>query len=108
MAAALLLLLPAAAPAADRLFVYNQTTATEFTGVYLAPEGTQDWGRDQALNDKDHSLQTSERLPITDLRHGRFAVNLVDRKGRTCLLPAVDLTKDSSFEIRDGDLAGCR
>jgi hypothetical protein len=103
-----MLLLPIATAAADRLFVYNQTTSTEFTGVYLAPAGTEAWGRNQALNDRDGSLETSERLPITGLSRGRFDVRLVDRKGHSCVLPGVDLTRETSFEIRDGDLARCR
>ncbi|CAH2602256.1 conserved exported protein of unknown function [Rhodovastum atsumiense] len=95
------------AQAADRLYVYNMTTATEFKGVYLAPAGTTNWGANQALNDKDHSLDVSERLAITGLSRGRFDVRLQDDKGRTCLKRGVDLTKDASFEIREEDLATC-
>ena len=96
------------AGAAERFFAYNLTTATEFTGVFLAPAGSQDWGPNQALNDKDHSLETSERLPLTGIARGRFEVKLETRKGRSCIKHDVDLTRETSFDIHDADLAGCR
>ncbi len=95
------------AVAADRFFGYNHTTATDFTGVFLAPEGTVEWGRNQALNDKDHSWEAGERLPITGVARGRFDLKIVDRKGRVCVRHGVDLTKDTTFDIRDEDLATC-
>ena len=50
--------LPGLANAApDRFFGYNQTTATVFTGVFLAPEGTDEWGPNEALNDKDKTWE---------------------------------------------------
>ena len=105
-ALAAVMLAPAAA--AENFFVYDMTTATDFTGVYLAPAGTERWSGNQALNDKDHALDTSERLTLTGLRRGRYDVKLVDRKGRTCIKRNVDLTEDTSFDLRDADLAACR
>jgi hypothetical protein len=96
-----------ASGAAQKFFAYNSTTRSDFTGVYLAPAGTQNWGPNQALNDKDKSLDTGERLTLTNLSPGRFSVKLVDRAGRTCVLQNIDLTRDSSFEIRDGQLSDC-
>lgn len=94
--------------AAERFFVYNLTTSTEFTGVFLAPAGTEKWGPNQALNDKDKSLETSERLPLIGISHGMFDVKLQDRKGHVCVKHGVDLARDTSFDIRDADLADCR
>ncbi len=96
------------ARSADRFFAYNLTTATSFSGVYLAPAGSDKWGANQALNDKDKVLDPSERLAIKDITHGRFDVKLVDAKGRTCIAHDVDLTDETSFTIRDGDLRDCR
>jgi hypothetical protein len=93
--------------AADRFFLYNLTTVTTFTGVYLAPAGSDHWGHNQALNDKDKAIDPSERLPIKDIEHGRFDVKLVDRKGRTCVRHGIDLSKDTTFDIRDTDLTDC-
>jgi len=97
--------LPAAA--ADRFFMYNLTTAATFTGVFLAPAGTEQWGSNQALNDKDHEIDPSERLPIKDIGRGLFDVKLIDRKGRVCIVHGVDLRKDTTFETQDRDLKDC-
>jgi hypothetical protein len=98
--------LPAAG--ADRFFLYNLTTSTTFTGVYLAPAGTDRWGSNQALNDKDKVLDPSERLAIKDIARGQFDAKLVDKSGRTCIRRGVDLRQDTTFDIRDGDLTDCR
>jgi hypothetical protein len=95
------------AHAADRFFVYNLTTARTFTGVYLAPEGSTAWGSNQALNDKDKSVDPSERLAIRGIARGKFDVKLVDAKGNTCIRHGVDLTHDTTFDIRDTDLTEC-
>jgi hypothetical protein len=95
------------AAAADRFFGYNETTATVFTGVYLAPEGTDAWGPNEALNDKDKVWDTGERLPIKSVAHGRFDLKIVDRAGLVCIKRGLDLTRDLTFDIRDSDLAGC-
>jgi hypothetical protein len=97
--------LPAAAT--DHFFMYNLTTATTFTGVFLAPAGTGQWGTNQALNDKDHEIDPSERLPIKDIGRGIFDVRLIDRKGRVCIAHSVDLRKDTTFETQDRDLKDC-
>ncbi|MCW3473249.1 hypothetical protein [Limobrevibacterium gyesilva] len=96
------------AAAADRFFAYNLTTTTDFAGVYLAPAGTEHWGPNQALNDKDKSLDRSERLSLTGIARGKFDVKLVDSKGHICVKRDVDLTRDLIFEIRDADVASCR
>ena len=95
------------AVAADRFFLYNLTTATTFTGVFLAPAGSDRWGSNQTLNDKDKAVDPSERLLIKDIEHGRVDAKLTDRKGRTCIRRGIDLTKDTTFDIRDADLVDC-
>jgi|HubBroStandDraft_6_1064221.scaffolds.fasta_scaffold612994_1 hypothetical protein len=54
-----------ASGAGQTFFAYNNTTRTDFTGIYLVPAGTQDGGPNQALNDKDESLDAGERLTLT-------------------------------------------
>jgi hypothetical protein len=97
-----------AAAATERFFVYNLTTSTDFTGVFPAPAGSQTWGPNQALNDRDHSLDVTERLTITGIGHGRFDVKLQTRTRQTCIKRDVDLTRETIFDIRDADIAGCR
>lgn len=95
------------ASAADRFFLYNLTASTTFTGVYLAPAGSERWGSNQALNDKDKEVDPSERLLIKDIERGRFDAKIVDRTGRSCVKRDIDLGKDTTFDIRDGDLKDC-
>jgi hypothetical protein len=96
------------AAAADRFFLYDMTTSTVFTGVYFARPGTEAWGANQALNDKDHELDPSERLALKDLTRSVYDLKLVDRKGRTCIRRAVDLNKETTFEVHDSDLTECK
>jgi hypothetical protein len=95
------------AAAADRFFMYNLTTSTTFTGVFLAPAGTVQWGTNQTLNDKDHEIEPSERLPIKGIGRGLFDVRLIDRKGRVCVTHGVDLRMETTFETRDKNLTDC-
>ena len=108
LALGLLAASPCAAHAADKFFAYNETTSSTFTGVYLAPAGTTEWGANQALNDKDKTLEPSERLALKGVKHARYDVRLVDEKGKTCVKPGVDLAKESTFVIREEDLQDCR
>lgn len=90
-----------------RFVAFNSTTSTDFSGLYLAPAGTDHWGPNQVLNEKDKSWEASERIRLSDIKPGRYDARLVDEKGRECRLSNVDLTKDTSFEVRDADLASC-
>lgn len=107
--ATMLVLMPATqVMAADRFFGFNNTTATVFTEVYLAPHGTTHWGPNQALNDKDKTWEPGERLLFKSVSRAMFDLRIVDRSGRTCVKPNIDLTKDTTFDVRDNDLHDCR
>ncbi len=101
------LALPGPASAAERFFAYNETTSSTFTDVSLAPAGTTQWGANQALNDKDKTLEPSERLPLKGIGHERYDLRLVDAKGKMCVKHGVDLAGETSFVIRDEDLQDC-
>lgn len=107
LALSVLVALPGIASATEKFFAYNETTSSIFTGVYLAPAGTTQWGANQALNDKDKELEPSERLPLKGVGHGRYDVRLVDAKGKACVERGVNLVGETSFIIRDEDLQGC-
>jgi hypothetical protein len=96
------------AVAADRFLGFNETTATVFTGVYFAPAGTTGWGPNEALNDKDKTWESGERLAIKGVSRGTFDLKLIDQAGHVCIKHGLDLSKDTTFEIRDQDLADCR
>jgi hypothetical protein len=90
-----------------KLVLYNLTARTDFTGVYLAPPGTERWGPNEALNDPDKSLDSGERLVLKGRAPGRFDLKLVDRQGRTCVVRNIDLVGDNAFDIRDEALTDC-
>jgi hypothetical protein len=96
------------AEAGANYFAYNLTATTTFSGVYLAPAGGTQWGPNQALNDDDKELDFGERLTLTGLSPGIYDVKLVDKTGRTCILHQVNLTKETSFDIRDAGLTDCK
>ena len=93
------------APRPERFFVYNLTAASDLNGIYLAPAGTTDWGPNQALNDKDHEVEPTERLAIKGIAHGLYDVRAVTTTGHECIKKSVDLTHETTFDIRDADLA---
>lgn len=94
----------ATAAGAEKFFVYNLTAATDLAGVFLAPTGTTDWGPNQALNDKDHQVEPTERLLVRGIRHGIYDVRAVAASGHACIKKGVDLTSETTFDIRDADM----
>jgi hypothetical protein len=107
--AILVLAAASAASAADRPLRFWNLTAGTITGLSLSPPGSSHWGPNQCLNDPDKSVDSDERLTITGVTPGRYDVRLVDKTGRTCLVPDVDLVsgKPYAFSISEKDLANC-
>ena len=66
-------------------------TANTITSLQFSPTGKNEWGRNQADNDKDHTVDHDERLKITDTASGAYDVKIVDKSGRV----AVELSKDA-------------
>ena len=98
----------ATASAADRFVAYNNTSTTDFDGLYMAPAGTGQWGPNQVLSDKDKVLDHGERLRLSGITRGQYDVKVTFGPGRSCIRRGVDLTADLSFDLRDDDLTGCR
>src|SRR5450755_1370837 len=77
--------IPISASAKDTRF-WN-LTANTITSLQLSPAGRNDWGRNQADNDRDRTVDHDERLKITDTAAGMYDVKFVDQSGRTCVVP---------------------
>lgn len=111
MTAAVIVLLAAwsSSDAAERLRFWNLTTAT-ISELYLAPAGSGQWGPNQCLNDRDKSVDPDERLAITGIEPGRFDAKLVDKKGRVCTVPNLEVKsgRPYAFSISDKDLTNCK
>jgi opacity protein-like surface antigen len=107
LAAGLLAALAASAQAKDMQF-WNETSK-EFTGVYLAPAGTTQWGPNQTDNDDDHAVSADERLKVTGVAPGRYDVKLVEKSGRICIVRGVEAkaTGKVAFSIAERQLTDC-
>jgi hypothetical protein len=100
-----LALLPLGAQAKDTRF-WN-LTANTITSLQLSPAGKNDWGRNQADNDRDHTVDHDERLKITDTAPGMYDVKFVDKSGRTCIVPNIEVKTGAVFAIEERTLKDC-
>lgn len=96
------------APKAQPLKFWNLTTET-ITELKLAEPGTDRWGRNQTLNDRDKTVEADERLKLSDVTPGVWDVSVKDRKKRACVLRNVTLsgTDAYAFPISEDDMATC-
>jgi hypothetical protein len=105
LTAFVLAVIPADALAKDTQF-WNLTADT-ITSLQFSPPGKNEWGRNQADNDRDHTVDHDERLKITDTPAGVYDVKFVDKGGRTCVVPNVQVRTGAIFTIEEKDLKGC-
>ena len=103
---ALVLMVAGAAQAAKATRFWN-LTANTVTKFELAPAGTENFGADQAKNDKDGSVDHDERLKIVGVSSGAYDVRLADAKGRTCLVKNVAVKEGDVFSIEEKQLTDC-
>ena len=104
-AAFLLALVPMNAWAKDTRF-WN-LTANTITSFQLSPPGKNEWGRNQADNDRDRTVDHDERLKITDTEAGIYDVKFADKSGRTCVVTNVQVKTGAIFAIEEKQLKGC-
>jgi hypothetical protein len=105
LTAFILAFIPISASAKDTQF-WN-LTANTITSLQFSPTGKNEWGRNQADNDKDHTVDHDERLKITDTASGTYDVKIVDKSGRTCIVPNVQVKAGSIFSIDEKNLKDC-
>jgi hypothetical protein len=104
-AAFTLAFIPASAVAKDTQF-WN-LTANTIKSLQLSPPGKNEWGRNQADNDRDHTVDHDERLKITDTEAGIYDVKFADTSGRTCVVPNIQVKAGAIFTIEEKQLKGC-
>jgi hypothetical protein len=105
LAAFVLGVIPVGASAKDTRF-WN-LTANTITSLQLSPPGKNEWGRNQTDNDNDHTVDHDERLKITDTATGVYDAKFVDKIGRTCVVPNVQVKTGMVFSIEEKELKGC-
>jgi hypothetical protein len=85
---------------------WNLTSAT-VSGLQFSLAGTENWGPNQTLNDKDKEVDHDERLRITGVEPGRYDARISYRDKRQCLVRDIEIKADSVFSIADKDLKDC-
>ena len=101
----LLAFIPVDASAKDTQF-WN-LTANTITSLQLSLPGKNEWGRNQADNDRDRTVDHDERLKITDTAAGIYDVKFVDKSGRTCIVSNVQVKAGAIFIIEEKELKDC-
>ena len=103
--ALILTFVPINASAKDTRF-WNLTADT-ITSLQLSPAGKNEWGPNQADNDRDHTVDHDERLKITNTPPGVYDVKFSDKTGRTCVVPNIDVKDGAVFTIEEKSLKNC-
>lgn len=86
-----------------RFWNLTDNTVTE---LMLAPTGTEKYGPNQTLNDRDKTVEHDERVKLKDVPSGTYDVKLVDEKGRKCAVKNVVVKEGDIFSIEEKQLAG--
>ena len=86
--------------------LWNLTTST-ISGFQLSPAGTDAWGPNQTLNDKDKEVDHDERLRITGVEPGQYDAKVSYPDARQCLVKGIEIKADAVFSIADKDLKDC-
>jgi hypothetical protein len=93
--------------AAERPMRFWNLTRHTISEFYLAPAGTTNWGANQCKNDKDGTVDSDERLRITDTPPGVYDAKLVDVSKRTCVVRNLTLAPGEIFSIEEKELTSC-
>jgi hypothetical protein len=101
----LLAFVPMGASAKDTRF-WN-LTANTITSLQLSPAGKNEWGANQADNDRDRTVDHDERLKITGTAPGIYDVKFVDKSGRSCVVPNIEVRTGAVFTIEEKSLKDC-
>jgi hypothetical protein len=96
-----------AAFAAERPLRFWNLTRHTISEFYLAAAGTTNWGPNQCKNDKDGTVDSDERLRITDTPPGVYDAKLTDISGRVCIVRNVTLEAGEIFSIEEKQLTSC-
>jgi len=96
-----------AAFAAERPIRFWNLTRHTITEFYLARAGSTNWGPNQCKNDKDGTVDSDERLRITDTPPGVYDAKLVDASKRTCIVRNLKLEAGEIFSIEEKELTSC-
>ena len=95
------------ASAAERGIRFWNLTRHTISEFQLAPAGTTTWGDNQCKNDKDGTVDSDERLRITNITPGTYDARLKDVSGRVCYVRNIAIKAGDIFSIDEKDLTNC-
>jgi hypothetical protein len=101
------MILAQSAHAADKPIRFWNLTAKTVTKLELAPAGSEAFGPNQCVHDKDGSVDHDERLSLAGVAPGRYDINIGYGDGRVCRVKNVALDAGKVFSIEDKDLTAC-
>jgi hypothetical protein len=95
------------ASAAERGMRFWNLTRHTISEFQLAPAGTTNWGDNQCKNDKDGTVDSDERLRITNVAPGTYDARLKDVSGRVCYARNIAIKAGDIFSVDEKDLTNC-
>lgn len=112
LAAACMLILAAAlasapARAAGKPTRFWNLTSSTVTDLRLAPAGTQEFGENQCLNDKDKEVEHDERLKVSGVETGQYDARIGFPDGRVCAAKNLSIEAGQVFSVEEKDLVDC-
>ena len=93
--------------AQDKPIRFWNLTVYTVTALQMSPAGQDQWGINQCKNDRDGTVDHDERLRITDVKPGRYDVNIADKIGRVCIVRNIDVKEGAIFTIEEKQLTEC-
>jgi hypothetical protein len=102
-----LIVISSGALAAERPTRFWNLTRHTISEFYLAPAGTTNWGDNRCKNDKDGTVDSDERLRITDTPSGLYDAKLKDVSGRVCVVQHINVKAGEIFSLEEKDLTSC-
>ncbi len=81
--------------------------AATVTSAFAAERPMRFWNLTRHTIDRDGTVDSDERLRITDTPPGRYDAKLVDVSKRTCVVRNLELKAGEIFSIEEKELTSC-
>ena len=75
--------------------------------LQFAPVRTAKWGPDQCQYEDEKSVRHNKKLPLMDVKPGRYNVRFTDLKGRICTVKNLSVRGDALVVLRENELPPC-
>ena len=82
-------------------------TSSAIVDLRLAPGGTDKFGRNLTLDDKDKAIDADERLALRDVKPGVYDARVKLKIGRACVVSGLKIEPGAIASIEEKDLSAC-